>query len=48
MYEALRRSAADSVRSLTAEINELLIVALTNKEKATGPALESSPVASEQ
>lgn len=48
MYEALRRSAAASVRSLTAEINELLGAALAQKEKATGPAVESSPVASEQ
>ncbi|MBB2176742.1 hypothetical protein [Gluconacetobacter johannae] len=48
VYEALKRSAATSVRSLTAEINELLCAVLLETEKASGPALESSPDASQQ
>ncbi|MBO1361768.1 Arc family DNA-binding protein [Acetobacter sacchari] len=47
VYEALRQSAAESVRSMTSEINELLAEVLLKKEKASGSGLATSPDASE-
>jgi len=47
MLSALKIRAAKNDRSTNGEISAILREVL-EKEKATGPALESSPVASEQ
>lgn len=39
VYEAVRRSASGNFRSITAEINELLVEVINTKEKASDVAL---------